>query len=84
MSRYHSFYDFLYKVLPSEMDILFMDLPGNSRYQGFFGYFLSFINHLYIFIRIATSKNKILFLREYNNYGFLFLLLSHYPLNFLL
>ena len=35
MSRYHSFYDFLYKVLPSEMDILFMDLPGNSRYQGF-------------------------------------------------
>ena len=76
MSRYHSFYDFLYKVLPSEMDILFMDLPGNSRYQGFFGYFLSFINHLYIFIRIATCKHRIIFLREYNNYGFVFLLLS--------
>ena len=68
MSRYHRIYDFLYRVLPAETEIFGLDLVGNSGRSGVFGYALAAVDYGYVFFRLATSKHKAFFVREYNNY----------------
>lgn len=79
MARFHSTYDFLWEVLPEECQILSLELTGNSdkKFKMIFP-ILTIIDYFFLSIKILTSKNKIIFVREYNNFfyfGFILLAL---------
>lgn len=79
MARFHSTYDFLWEVLPEECQILSLELTGNSheKFKIIFP-ILTILDYLFLSIKVITSKNKIIFVREYNNFfyfGFIVLAL---------
>ena len=79
MARFHSTYDFLWEVLPEECQILSLELTGNSdkKFKIILP-ILTLIDYFFLSIKVVTSKNKLIFVREYNNYfyyGFIILAL---------
>ncbi len=69
MSSFHSTYRFIYPLVPKDVEIIDLDLIGNSNAKSILAYFLAFLNYVYIILRLLTSKNKKFLFREYNNYA---------------
>jgi hypothetical protein len=73
MSRFHATYDFLWAALPKKFEIIGLELTGNSNWNNVFAkYFLTFLDYFLVAWRLASTKNNFIFVREYNNFSYLF------------
>jgi len=69
VSVFHSVYRFIYSAIPDDVEVIDMDLVGNSKSGRIKGFSLAFFNYLYNALRLLCTRNKKIFIREYNNYA---------------